>query len=317
MKTIDTISRVIKDYTMTPLVPLRSLVTYLTGGRHHIVTENIKHKTLHNNLAKKTSRNIYLSDLDDTFINWKVAERSTLWKIVHRFSSRPSTEAIEIFDHAENLVSHLNKQNIHTAIISNKEHKKLLAQAEHHPWSGLFDRLFGHDRERAFTLAKMPKSALPKPLRYSKAAYPIYIIEQLLNEKPKRGMEPVKVIFVGDKIGQDVLTANILDKALKKFNPESSCTSVLFNSRRYPEYFLNTLPADKAPKEVVSSYAQLQKITDRHFGIEKLVANSTAKDDKAESQQKPIKAQEKAKNWIDYITEQQITQPTTHSIRQA
>lgn len=262
MPTLKNMLLTLKDYARALVAPARSFTSYLLGIQHHKKTDLPDKKAQLNHPSVKHSRNIYLTDLDDTFINWRVAHRSTLWKLHHRLLHRPTSESIEIFDHAENFIEKLNKSDVHTAIVSNKEHKKLLSQAKHHDWGGKFDRLFGHDRQRAITLAKMPNTIIPKVARYHRTDYPLYIIETLLNEKLSKGMEPVNVIFVGDKITQDVGTANLLDKALKKLNPESSCTSVLFNSRLYEESKVSSLPTAKKPKFIVHNYNELESVAD-------------------------------------------------------
>lgn len=277
-----------RDYIKAPLNLISSAIT--PHGWHHSTTSLNKEKS-------PPSRKIYLTDLDDTFIDWKVAKKTTAQKLMHKFISRPSDEKIELFDGAEDFIKSLKESGVKTAIISNKSHSKLLAQAKHHSWGKLFDGLIGHDRAHAFTMRKHSYSA-PSSLHYANHKLPTLAIEKLLGEKLKPGMEKIEVVFAGDRPNQDIATANALNEALKKLNPASSCTSILFNSRGFSEEKIKSLPKSQQPNEVAANYSELAKITDKIFGLSK-----------AKEQSKPQKPKTTApqKEWVKTMQSQAAT----------
>lgn len=220
---------------------------------------SLKHTTIRKSepttLEKKqNNRNYYLTDLDDTIIDWKVASRSKLWKLNHKFIHRPANEPVEIFTGAEEHIRSLNSQGVRTAIVSNKSHEKLVAQAAHNKWDKLFDVIVGHDRDKGFTERKGDKEGM---LNDKPSTLPTIAMKKL-NEmfgddnKLKKGMEPVTVIFVGDRYNQDIATARALDTELKKYNPLSSCTGILLNSRNFSQELLDNLPESMRPHHVVN-----------------------------------------------------------------
>jgi len=220
--------------------------------------EITKYYAMQDSKAKAGSRNIYLTDLDDTIIDWKPTERSKFEKRIHKTIYRPADEKIECFEGFKEHMDALNSGNVRTAIVSNKDHEKLLAQAKHHKWELLFDKIIGHDRFNAFYTRKS----------WFNGWYnlPALATERLIG-KLHKDMEPVNVIFVGDRPDQDIAAANALDKQLKKLNPRSSCTSILLNSRKFTKEKLDNLSIDQRPTHIVDNYSQIKEITDAKFGL--------------------------------------------------
>ncbi len=204
---------------------------------------------------------IYLTDLDDSFISWDVNKTSKWKKLLHKTIYRSEDEGVKYFAGAKDYIKELKENNVKTAIVSNKDHDKLIAQSVHNKWDSLFDKIIGHDRLRAFFTRKASFSAW-----YN---LPALALERLTNTKLHKGMEPVNVIFVGDRPDQDMAAANALDKKIKELNPNSSCTSILLNSRNFTADQVAKLPRSQQPTYVAKDYNDIKCITNVIFDIDK------------------------------------------------
>lgn len=276
-KSLKTVALTVRDALRVIYAPIISLFTSKDG--HHIrvtdvsVYSHTEKQIISDNKQKKQySRKFYLTDLDDTFIDWQVAKQNKAWKLKHRFIYRHKDEEVSLFNGAKEYIEYLNASNVRTAIVSNKSHDKLMAQFDHHKWGLLFDDAMGHDRSGAYRMLK-PSYKLPRFIVdnfVDHAKFPQYAVERMLGDTLKENMDPVNVVFVGDRIDSDIGVANALDARLKKYNKNSSCVGILFNSRKYTneqiQELVNKLPYKRMPI-VVNNYEELRKVVDSELEI--------------------------------------------------
>ena len=263
-KFFNVIENTIASFINNITAPFRSVFHAIFGNKsknhpeikyHSTPTEEEKKVIEDNKKAKKTSRNIYLSDYGDTVANWDTKHQSVLEKVGHNLLSRPDGQKIPLFDGQVDLIKDLNKKGVKTAIISNGNEASLHKEIGHpnnKELHRLFDAVVGHDRNHDF-FARKPGEKISK-----------ITVEKLIGTEIRTGMKPVNVIFVGDS-PQDIAAANTLDRLLKDYNVKSCCEGILLNSQGFTEVQLAALSGDEKPIHVANDYADIRKIVDKFY----------------------------------------------------
>lgn len=254
--TVAAIGRTIRQWAIYATTPITNAVAYtkqaLTGktshhynvpGKLHDVSPEEKPN------AKNNSRTVYMTDWDETVLDSGRFKLKGLQRIKHKIVAKPTNKYIPTFEGAVDFFKKLNAKDIKTAIVSNKDHHKLVKQSHFLGIDDKFDAVVGHDRANRISMRKGWNGKHLLEFTLKKLGIDI-----------KKGMEPVNVVFVGDTPRDDMRSAHELRKHLKQLNKESNVTSILFNSRNLSQEQINALPEHKRPNHVVENYQDLEQV---------------------------------------------------------
>ncbi|MCH2038084.1 MAG: HAD hydrolase-like protein [Rickettsiales bacterium] len=249
-------ARTLRQWAIYATVPVTNAFAYAkqaisnTPSHHHKIPGKFYSANPEIDLTeKKASRTIYMTDWDETILNSGRFQLSGLQRVANKLIAKPTNKPVKTFDRAVDFIESLNDKGIKTAIVSNKDHHKLIKQS---PFLGIddkFDVVMGHDRANRISMRKGWNGKHLLEFTLKKLGIDVH-----------KNMEPVNVVFVGDTPRDDMRSAHELRKHLKALNPQSNVTSVLYNSRNLSPEQIAALPDQKKPDHVVANYQELDQV---------------------------------------------------------